>query len=174
MIKFALALAPVVLLAACGSGTDENTAAAPDPTGLASNEPDPAELPAPSADGVDTIDYSGSYTFTGLDGSESTLTLDSEAGTYEYVSPGGTTTGTYERLDAGRIAIEDFGGRPAYFSIAPGALYRLAEETSPFDEIDPGRLYRRTEGAMPSVGADNAQAPVASGSTNSVADKRDR
>ena len=170
MHKFVLALAPVALLAACADEPTEEMVDTPDATGLVSNEAEPGEMPAPTADGVETVDYSGSYTFTGLDGSQSTLTLDKEAGTYEYDSPAGKKSGTYQRLDSGRIAIEDFDGRAGYFSIAPGALYRLAEETSPFDEIDPGRMYRAAEGE---VEGDVVGEVTASGVTNSVADKRE-
>lgn len=146
MPKFASALIPLALLAACGSKESaEQQVAAPEQTAALAKEPYPAQMPIPSADGVDTVDYSGSYTLTGVDGSQSTLTLDKDAGTYEYASPEGTTSGKYERLDAGRIAITDLDGSAGYFSIASGALYRLSGKSSPFDEIDPGRLYRSSD-----------------------------
>ena len=149
MHRFALALVPLALLSACGS--EDATPDAPavaEPSELAAKEPDLAQMPNPSADGVDAVDYSGSYTFIDLDGSRSTLTLDKDAGTYKYVSPDGTTAGKYRRLDPGRIAIEDFDGTVGYFSIAPGAVYRLSGAGSPFDEIDPGRMYRRSDYAI--------------------------
>ena len=160
MHRFALALVPLALLTACGS--DE---AAPDaPMVAEQSEPavkkaDRVQMPSPSADGVDTVDYSGSYTFIDLDGSRSTLTLDKDAGTYEYVSPDGTTAGKYRRLDSGRISIDNFDGSIGYFSIAPGAVYRLSGVGSPFDEIDPGRMYRRSDYAV-EAGPGVATAPV--------------
>ena len=149
MHRFALALVSLALLAACGS--DEPSADAPmvaEQSELAAKKPDRVQMPFPSSDGVDSVDYSGSYTFIDLDGSRSTLTLDKDEGTYEYVSPEGKTTGKYRRLDSGRIAIENFDGSVGYFSIAPGAVYRLSGEGSRFDEIDPGRRYRRSDYAV--------------------------
>ena len=146
MIRFVVAVVPVALLAACGG--DQPTGDAPmagESRELAVTNTSPAQMPTPSPDGVDSVDYSGSYTFTSLDGSQSILTIDKAAGTYNYATPNGTTSGRYRKLDAGRIALADFDGREAYFSIAPGALYRLAEKSSPFNEIDPGRMYRRSD-----------------------------
>ena len=159
MLRFAVALVPFGLIAACGS--DEPSApAAPEPSELIAQKSDPAQMPAPIADGADRIDFSGSYTFTKIDGSLLTLTLNKDAGTYEYTSPDGTTSGTYEKFDAGRIAIADFDGRVAYFSIAPGALYRLAQANSPFDEIDLGRMYRRSDyAAKAGSGAGSSPSP---------------
>ncbi|MEN7537974.1 hypothetical protein [Aurantiacibacter flavus] len=172
MDRFALTLVPLVLLAACGGDEPtEETVATPEPSERVANEPDPDRMPAPNADGVDTIDYSGSYTFTGIDGSHFTLTLDKEAGTYEYVSPDGTTSGNYKKLDSGRIAITNFDGSAGYFSIAPGALYRLADATSPFDEIDLGRMYRRSD-YVADAGPGAALPSIVT--TNTVADKREK
>ncbi|OYX47309.1 MAG: hypothetical protein B7Y87_01580 [Sphingomonadales bacterium 32-64-22] len=160
MHRFALALVPLALITACGS--DEPAADAPmgaEQSGLVAQNPDLAQMPYPSADGVDTVDYSGSYTLIDLDGSRSNLTLDKDAGTYEYVSPDGTTAGKYRRLDSGRISIENFDGSIGYFSIAPGAVYRLSGAGSPFDEIDPGRMYRRSDYAV-EAGPGVATSPV--------------
>lgn len=164
---FALtAIAPLALLAACGDAPVEDEDVALDPAGLGLESPDvaAADMPQPTENSVETVDYSGDYTFTGLDGSESTLTLDKEAGTYSYKGPGIESSGTYETLDGSRIAIEDFDGRAGYFSIADGALYRLADENTPYDTIEVNAMYRRNEG-VPSVAPD--------ASTNSVQDKRD-
>ncbi|RIV89733.1 hypothetical protein D2V17_05545 [Aurantiacibacter xanthus] len=170
MIRFALVLAPLALLAACGGDQPgEDAPMMDEPSELAVRKPTPAQMPTPSADGADSVDYSGSYTFTRLDGSQSTLTIDKNAGTYEYVSPDGTTSGRYRKLDGARIALAGFEGGEAYFSIAPGALYRLAEKNSPFSEIDPGRMYRRSDyvaedgpGAVAPSIATAATAPAAS------------
>ncbi|WP_137680740.1 hypothetical protein [Aurantiacibacter suaedae] len=161
MHRFALALvASLALVSACGG--EEPMQDRPQKAGLselAIKQPAPGQMPSPSAEGVDSVNFSGTYTFIDLDGSRSTLTLDKDAGTYEYVSPDGSSSGKYRRLDASRIAIADLKGSVGYFSIAPGAVYRLSGPSSPFDELDPARMYRRSDYAV-EAGPGVATSPV--------------
>ena len=139
---------PLALLTACGEGpvTQEDVAVDAPGMGLeAATTLD--ELPEPVEGGVETLDFSGTYTMTGLDGSQTQLILDKEAGTYTYVGPAGNAQeGTFETLDESRIMVEEFGGRPGYFSLADGALYRLGGEDSAYDDVSAGSVMVRDGG----------------------------
>ena len=136
-------VAPLAMLVACGEPPVEEEEVALDPAGLGLEETQvEGEMPQPTENALETIDYSGTYVFTGLDGSESTLTLDAEDGTYSYEGAGGTSeSGEYETLDGSRIFIEEIGGRNAWFSVADGALYRLPNEDTAYDDVDPGSIW---------------------------------
>lgn len=144
MIALAAA-APIALLAACGSsGSDDDAAPAPiDTMGL--QTPQPASMPPVPENALETVAFEGSYTMTGLDGSVSRITLDPEADSYEFTGgDGSTTSGNFTRMDDGsRIMIEDFDGRDGYFAIADGAIYRLASDTTPVEDITAVGMYQR-------------------------------
>lgn len=140
------AAAPLALLAACGEPpvSQEDLVVEGAGSGLAPDAIDPANLPQPTEDSLETVDFSGSYTMTGLDGSQTHLTIDKEAGTYEYSGiAGAEASGTFERLGGSRIYMEDFAGRPGWFSVADGALYRLADENAPYDAVSAGSVFIR-------------------------------
>lgn len=164
------AVAPLALLAACGDSgtTDEAAVTEPMETGLA-DTPTPASY-APPSDALDTMDYSGSYAFTGMDGSQSTITLNSADNTYTYMAPGMTEarTGTYTMAN-NRIEVTDLDERgPGYFSVSNDALYRLADDSRAYSDTEGSTIYVRAQADDGQVGSN---APGAS--VNSVADKRD-
>ncbi len=149
------AAAPLALLAACGDARVGEEELATEEVGMGlETQPSLEDLPQPSENSLETVEYSGTYMMTGLDGSETQLTLDQEAGTYTYIGPAGNETqGQFETLDTSRILIEDFGGRPAYFSVADGALYRLAGEETAYDEVSAGSVMLRN-GAATQMGGE--------------------
>ena len=171
------AIAPLALLAACGDAPVEEEDLAVEQAGTGLEAPVDQASYAPPSDAVDGMDYSGDYSFTGLDGSESRLTLNSADNTYTYTAPGMTEprTGSYTLAD-NRITIADLDDRgTAYFSVSNDALYRLADETRPYSDTEGSTIYVRgnrntAAAAVDSPGVDSV-APDAS--TNSVADKRD-
>lgn len=141
------ALAPFALLAACGESTPaEQVEPEPmDPMGLAT--PETSAVQEVPDDSLESVDFAGDYTMTGLDGSVSTITLDPEDDSYEYTAGDGTTSsGTFSRMDDGqRIMIEDFDGREGYFAIGDGAIYRLPDADTGVDEITVTGMYERAD-----------------------------
>lgn len=165
------AVAPLALIAACAdnSSADTDEVAVEDMDMGLETQPSPAAYSPPS-DNVAAQDYSGSYTFTGLDGSETTLTLNSEDSTYSYSSPGSTEplTGSYSLAD-NRIEIADLSDDgPSYFSVSNDALYRLADDTRLYSDTDGSTIFVRA-----ARGDDGVQSVAPDASVNSVADKRD-
>ena len=165
------AVAPLALLAACGEApvTEEEVAA--EPAGMGLDTTAATEYAAPG-EISDDMDYSGDYTLTGLDGSESTMTLNRADNTYSYTAPGMSEprTGSYTMAD-NRIEIADFdNGEPAYFSVSNDALYRLADQDRLYSDTEGSTIYVRgnTSASADQPGM-NSVAPNAS--TNSVADK---
>lgn len=161
------AAAPLALLAGCGDSTPaENAEPTPMPTdSIAAAEPEP--MPTVPADALANVDYSGAYTQSEDNGSTGRLTLNADSDSYDYTAADGSeTSGNYTEMDDGRrIMIEDFDGRPAYFAIADGAIYRLPEADSSPDDITVTGMYRRDFAPVPPHGPD--------ASVNSVADKRE-
>lgn len=152
--RIIIVAAPLALLAACGEGRVSEDDLAVEDVGMGlETPPNLAELPEPTENALETVDFSGTYMMTGLDGSETRLILDREAGSYTYVGPAGNEqTGAFETLGGSRIMIEDFGGRPGYFSVADGALYRLAGEDAAYDDVSAGSVMLR-EGGAAAMGA---------------------
>lgn len=161
---FAIIAAPLALLGACGEArvSEEELEVERAGTGLENVAMDPADLPQPMENSLETVDYSGNYTMTGMDGSQTRLVLDQEAGTYTYYGVGQLeTTGTIEELGGSRIYLEDVAGRPAWFSVADGALYRLPTEDTPYDEVSTASMFLRDDpGSLAggNAGADGASA----------------
>ena len=167
------AAAPMALLAACGDSapvTEEEMAV--EPAGMGLETTAASTEYAPPAEMSDEMDYSGDYTMTGMDGSESTLTLNRADNTYSYTSPGASEPrmGSYTMAD-NRIEISDFdNGEPAYFSVSNDALYRLADENRLYNDTQGSTIYVRGDrSAMSDEPGMDSVAPNAS--TNSVADK---
>lgn len=167
------AIAPLALLAACGDGPVDESDVAVESAGTGLDTPAAQQASyAPPSDAVDGMDYSGDYTLTGLDGSESTLTLNSADNTYSYTAPGMSEprTGSYTLAD-NRIEIPNFDGDiPAYFSVSNDALYRLADQDRLYSDTENSTIYVRGDrsASADQPGMDSV-APGAS--TNSVPDK---
>ena len=142
------AVAPIALLAACGDSAQDDAGPEPmDTMGL--QTPQPETMPPVPENALATVDFAGSYTMTGLDGSVSRIVLDAEDDTYEFTGgDGSTTSGSFARMDDGsRIMIEDFDGRDGYFAIADGAIYRLGSEDTSVEDISATGMYQREDSA---------------------------
>ena len=187
------AIAPIALLAACGSNdSDADNAAAPaDSAMIETSAPTPAAA-APTRL-ADAGDFSGSYSFSeptaaeaamvsdqaGADPSESaatgtpaggSITFNSAGNTYEYTPASGPVRrGNFTRADDDyRLMIEDWDGGPAYFAFSNGDLYRLQGDTPMSDTINvTGERYARSNNS------DNPTPGNPSGAVNSVKDKRE-
>ncbi len=160
------AAVPFFMLAACGDSTPAEQAD-PEPAntmGLAT--PEPAAMPEVPDNSLSSVDFAGTYTMTGLDGSLSSITLKPDDDSYEFTAGDGTkSSGKFQRMDDGRrIMIEDFDGRAGYFAIADGAIYRLPDADTGVDQITVTGMYARQNGTAPQGG------PGAT--TNNVQDKR--
>ena len=106
----------------------------------------PVALPKVPADALATIDYAGSYAH-----GTTHLRLNGDK-TFELTKNDGTiVTGNYTELaDGSRIQLDDFdGGKPAWFSVGNGALYRLADGTVPYDQVDEAEVYNRIPDVQP-------------------------
>jgi hypothetical protein len=139
--------APLALtLGACGdSVTDERVVPEESET-----QPEPAvpvDLPDVPARVITTIDYPGSYARTESGGSETRLRLDADNSYVLTRADGTTVSGTYSRTEDGtRLRLENYDGGPAYFSAGTGAIYRLADENTPYDQVTAeGRFARDAE-----------------------------
>lgn len=148
-----LAAAPLALLAACGDGADEEAAAetdmAAETTATETAEPDDA-APVKIADAGDV---SGSYSFTGDDGTTRSISLDATDTTYSYTDDEGVEqSGTYTVTPDGyRIYLTDYYGSPGWFIYRNDALdlIRTDFEVTP-DVTITGERYQRDDGEMPS------------------------
>jgi len=139
------AAAPLALLAACGDTTPvEETEVVPMEAEVAELDMASEALPEVPANALDQLEYSGTYVRERGDGIER-VRLNAEDDSWEYTTPDGTvTSGTYTRMDDNqRLAIEDFDGEPAYFSVANGSIYRLDSIETPPDQITVTAQYRR-------------------------------
>ncbi|RDC59006.1 hypothetical protein HME9302_00183 [Alteripontixanthobacter maritimus] len=143
------ALAPAALaLTACGgeTATDEGEvttadAEATSDTVVASGDED---FPEVVADARNTVNYAGTYSQTGTDGSTTSLTLNDD-GTYTARDAAGMeTNGTYNWYsDNSRILIKE-GDQNRVYAIADGAIYQLADADTPTDGAkSPAQTYRR-------------------------------
>lgn len=133
-----LAAAPLALLAGCADSTPVDEV---EPEPMATDEvPVTIELPEIPANSLTTIDYPGVYSRDG----RTRLRLNEDM-TYELIRPDGTSvTGTFSEMEDGsRIRLEDFEGGPAWFSVGNGAIYRLPDETTPYNEITAEGEYKR-------------------------------
>jgi hypothetical protein len=164
------AAAPLALLAACGETTSADESR-PEPmeievAALEQAEPQADPLPSVPENALAEVDFGGTYARESADGTER-LTLNPEDDSYEYTAPNGTVSrGSYTRLeDNRRLAIEDFAGEPAYFSIAEGSIFRLDAEDTPPNQITVTGQYQR----------DNTTAAQTTGpgaTTDNVGDRR--
>lgn len=139
--------APVALtLGACGdSVTDERIV--PEESETQSEPAVPVDLPDVPVRVITTIDYPGSYTRTESGGLQTRLRLNAD-NTYVLTRPDGSTvSGTYSRTEDGtRLRLENYDGGPAYFSAGTGAIYRLADESTPYDQVTAeGRFAREAD-----------------------------
>lgn len=133
-----LAAAPLAMLAACADSTPVDEV---EPEPMATDAvPITIELPEIPVNSLVTIDYPGVYSRDG----RTRLRLNEDM-TYELIRPDGTSVaGTYSELEDGsRIMLEDFEGGPAWFSVGRGAIYRLPDESTPYDEITAEGEYKR-------------------------------
>ena len=145
------ATAPLALLAACGDDVDD--VEAPDTETATTMSTDTAADTATSENMVatrldDASDASGTYTYTGADGSANELTVDTTAGTYSYRTTDGTErTGQYERSHDGyRFLVGDYNGGPAYFTFSNGELVRLSANRPITSEmVVEGERYTRSD-----------------------------
>jgi len=151
------AIAPLALLAACGSEAPADEAATEE---VAAAPTEPA-MPTVPADSLDTVDYKGTYTLTRINGSKATVTLDPEDTSYTYVAMNGDETdGSYSRVDGNRIMVEDFDGEPGYFAVADGAIYYLPDADTSVDDVIISNMYRREDGPGAVESADAADKPT--------------
>ena len=156
------AVAPFALLAACGDSTPAEQAA-PEPMDTMGLEtPDPAAVTPVPENSLESVDFAGDYTMTGLDGSVSTITLNPDDDTFEYTAGDGTTsTGSFTRMDDGqRVMIDDIDGRPGYVAIGDGAIYRLPDADTGVDEIAVTGMYERAGTPAPASDPAPAADPV--------------
>ena len=141
------AAAPLALLAACGETTPaDQVAVEPMDAEVAELDMSTEPLPEVPQDSLNSVNYAGTYSREG-DGGTERLTLNADDDSYEYTAPDGTVrSGSYTRMDDNRrLAIEDFGGQAAYFSIADGSIYRLDDVDTPADRITVTQQYRRDD-----------------------------
>ena len=137
----------LALLAACGETTPaDQTEVAPMDAEVAELDMATEALPEVPENALDEVDFGGAYVREGGEGNER-LTLNPAEDTYEYAAPDGTvSSGSFTRMDDNRrLAIEDFAGEAAYFSVADGAIYRLDAADTPPDEITVTARYQRDE-----------------------------
>ncbi len=144
-----LAATPLALLAGCAKSTPADEAT-PEPMVAATETeaPVPVKLPTVPVNAVTTIDYPGTYSR----GTE-TLRLSSDKN-YVLTLPDGTVrTGSYTELaDHQRIKLNNFeDGKPAWFSIANGAIYRLKNENTSPNEITVTAEYKREPDVPPAT-----------------------
>ena len=147
-----LAAAPLALLAACGDKADDTDTAAADDTAMADVDTATTagdDTPGPATWLKDAGDYSGTYSYTGDDGTKRELTFNSADKTYSYTAADGTKkTGTYTWADDGyRVLIDDYYGRPTYFAFRNGSFYELPANVALTDEmVVTGNRYVRADG----------------------------
>jgi hypothetical protein len=139
---FVIATIPLTLLAGCAKSSPASEAPTPEPLATTTEAPvaAPVKLPAVPANSLETIDYPGTYSH----GSD-ILRLGSDM-TYVFTKgDGSVVTGNYSELpDHVRIKLDDFDdGQPAWFSIASGAIYRLANENTPPQQVTADGEYIR-------------------------------
>lgn len=161
--------APLALLAACGRSTPADEAnAVPMRPDVAELDAGAELLPNVPEDALESVDFAGAYTREAAGGTER-MQLDPEADTWEFTAPDGTvTSGSFTRMgDNRRLAIEDFEGQAAFFSVAEGSIFRLADADTPPDEITVTSRYRRDDDSNP------AQATGPGATVDNVADRRE-
>ena len=145
------AAAPLALLAACGDNDTEVPAdtdadlTAIDDTGASAE----TMAAGPATSLADAGDYSGTYSVQTNDGTQRGITLNATDSTYSYVNRDGTErTGRYTiTTDGYRMAIDDFYGEPAYFTISNGDLVKLQSDVDITPDIEvSGERYSRSQG----------------------------
>ncbi len=137
--------AAAALLAGCGNTTPaDEVQAVPMNTRISDLDPDTDLLPEVPQDALDEVDFGGTYVRQAAEGMER-ISFDPLAGTYRYVAPSGAeSTGAFQRMaDNRRIQIKDMDGESAYFGVAEGAVYRLADADTRADQISAAMQYRR-------------------------------
>ena len=135
----------LTLLTACGKTTPaDEVAVAPMDAKVAELDMSADPLAEVPENALNQIDYAGTYTRDSDLGSER-LTLDPAEDSFEYTAPNGTVSrGSYTRMDDNkRLSFEDLDGRPAYFSVAEGSIYRLDDIDTPPDRISVTSQYLR-------------------------------
>lgn len=147
------AIAPIAMLAACGDNEVENEAMTAENAEMTTEMTSPVEPQPAQATTLDEAgDFSGTYDYTGEDGTSTSVTLNSEDDSYEYTdAEGEVRTGNFTRLDDGyRLRIEDWNGAPAWFTISQGDLIRLQQDSSVTSDItvEGERFVRSDEDAM--------------------------
>lgn len=142
------AAAPLALLAACGDNdvedadTDADVAADTMANDTAADEDGSATALS------DAGDYSGVYSHTADDGTETAIRLNAADRTYEYVGPDNEVrSGRYSWAEDGyRLKIDDWYGDPAWFTISNGQLVKLVEDMEVNEGITvSGERYQRAE-----------------------------
>lgn len=162
------ASAPLALLVACGETTPvEETEIVPMDAEVAELDMSAEPLPEVPENALDEVDFAGTYMREGAEGIER-LTLYPADDRYEYAGADGrVTSGSFTRLeDNRRLSIEDFDGQAAYFSVADGSIYRLADADTPVDQITVAAQYRRSQ-------SNPAQETGPGATVDNVADRRE-
>ena len=138
---FAATVAPLALLAACGDDDADQVDADADTSMMADNETNTDAMSTGDSDMAasrmeDAGDYSGVYSATGEDGTETAVRLNSSGNTYEYVGADNEVrTGTYTLADDGyRFMISDWWGEPRWFTISNGDLVQLEGDVAINDD----------------------------------------
>ena len=152
---FAATVAPLALLAACGDNDADEMDADADTTAMADSETNADAMNGSNTGDMtatrmsDAGDYSGVYSTTGADGSETALRLTSDGNRYEYVGADNEVrTGTYTLADDGyRLMIDDWWGEPRWFTFSNGELVALEGDTEiTTDNINvTGERYTRAQ-----------------------------
>ena len=151
-MKFApvlISLAPIALLAACGepqqSESSDDFAARINggdvgPGGAGAGQAPAAGGPAVAANGREALALTSDYSRTNEDGTTNSLRLlDNDS--YVLVEKGVEYQGSYEWLpDGKRIRLNGASSLPIVV-VANGALYRVANENVPLDDLVPDRMY---------------------------------
>ena len=147
-----LAAAPLALLAACGDKAEEAGSTAADDTAMATADTIPAateDAPGPATALKEAGDYSGTYAYTGDDGSKRDITFNASDKTYSYTATDGTKkTGSYTWTPDGyRVLVNDYYGKPTYFAFRNGSFYELpANVALNADMVVQGNRYARAAG----------------------------
>ena len=141
-----LAAAPIALLAACSNEAEKTDDTATEEVAAADTSATGSYEDGPATALADAGDYSGTYSYSGDDGTSRNVTLSSSDTTYRYTDADGTEqTGTYTVLDDGyRFRIDSFYGGPGIFTIRDGWLVRLNDDTPvTADTVVTGERYQR-------------------------------
>jgi len=150
-IPIRIALAAPLALAACGDTTevDDRVVETAEKTPVDVSLPNiPSEYPVVPADARNTLDYAGSYELHDRNGGVSTITLD-DSGSYTWRGPDGVeTTGSFTWGDDGSRIVITRDGETNAFAVAEDVLYRLpAEDASLAGERSEETTWRRSDPA---------------------------